>query len=47
MKRKLKKIWDGKKIEKKGDLNSPISPISKASFFGEGFKESGILSDQN
>jgi len=30
-----KKIWDGNKIEKKGDLNSPIS---KASFFWEGFK---------
>jgi len=35
----IKKIWDGNKIEKKGDLNSPISPISKASFFGEGFKD--------
>jgi hypothetical protein len=34
----IKKIWDGNKIEKKGDLNSPISPISKTSFFGEGFK---------
>ena len=36
----IKKIWDGNKIEKKtGDLNSPISPISKTSFFGEGFKK--------
>ena len=36
---KIKKIWDGNKIEKKtGDLNSPISPISKTSFSGEGFK---------
>jgi hypothetical protein len=26
------------KIEKKGDLNSPISPIYKISFFGKGFK---------
>jgi hypothetical protein len=34
----IKKIWDGNKIEKKVDLNSPISPISKTSFFGEGFK---------
>ena len=34
----IKKIWDGNKIEKKGDLNSPISPISKTSFFWEGFK---------
>jgi len=37
-KTKIKKIWDSNKIEKKGDLNSPISPISKTSFFGEGFK---------
>jgi hypothetical protein len=36
---KIKKIWYGNKIEKKtSDLNSPISPISKTSFFGEGFK---------
>ncbi len=35
---KIKKIWDGNKIEKKGDLNSPISPISKTSFFGKAFK---------
>jgi len=35
---KIKKIWDGNKIEKKGDLNSPISPIYKISFFGKGFK---------
>jgi len=36
---KIRKIWYGNKIEKKtGDLNSPISPISKTSFFGEGFK---------
>jgi len=36
---KIKKIWYGNKIEKKtDDLNSPISLISKASFFGEGFK---------
>ncbi len=29
----IKKIWDCNKIEKKtGDLNSPISPISKTSF---------------
>ena len=33
---KIKKIWDGKKNEEKpGDLNSPISAISKASFFGQ------------
>jgi len=36
----IKKIWDCNKIEKKtGDLNSPISPISKTSFFGEDFKK--------
>ncbi len=35
---KVKKIWDGNKIEKNGDLNSPIIPISKTSFFGKGFK---------
>jgi hypothetical protein len=35
---KIKKICDGNKIEKKGDLNSPISPFSKLSSFGEGFK---------
>ena len=30
----IKKIWDCNKIEKKtGDLNSPISPISKKFFF--------------
>jgi hypothetical protein len=30
----IKKIWDGNKIEKKtGDLNSPISPISKTHLF--------------
>ena len=35
----IKKIWHGNKIEKiTGVLNSPISPISKTSFFGEGFK---------
>jgi len=28
---KIKKIWDDNKIEKKGDLNSPISPIYKTS----------------
>ena len=35
---KIKKIWDGNKIEKKGDLNSPICPISKTSFFCKSFK---------
>jgi len=31
---KIKKIWDGNKSEKKtGDLNSPISPISKTHLF--------------
>ncbi len=36
---KVKKIRDGKKNEEKpGDLNSPISAISKTSFFWEGFK---------
>jgi len=31
---KIKKIWYGNKIEKKtGDLNSPISPISKTHLF--------------
>jgi hypothetical protein len=30
----IKKIWDGKKNEEKpGDINSPISAISKTSFF--------------
>jgi len=32
--KKIKKIWDGKRNEEKpGDLNSPISAISKTSFF--------------
>ncbi len=35
---KIKKIWDGNKIEKKGDLKSIVSPISKSSFFGKGLK---------
>ena len=36
----IKKIWNCNKIEKKtGDLNSHISPISKTSFFEEGFKK--------
>jgi len=31
---KIKKIWEGKKNEEKpGDLNSPISTISKKIFF--------------
>ena len=35
----IKIIWDDNKIEEKpGDLNSPISAISKTSFFGEGFR---------
>jgi len=39
VKRKLKKFGMVIKLKKKtGDLNSPISPISKTSFFGEGFK---------
>jgi hypothetical protein len=25
---KIKKIWDGNKIEKKGDLKSIVSPVS-------------------
>ncbi len=37
MQLKLKKR-DGNKIEKKGDINSPISHISKTSFFEKGFK---------
>jgi hypothetical protein len=44
---KIKKIWDVNKIEKKpGDLNSPISPISKTSFFGEGFKNDSTQIDK-
>jgi hypothetical protein len=39
VKRKLKKFGMVIKLKKKpGDLNSPISPISKTSLFGEGFK---------
>jgi hypothetical protein len=38
VKRKLKKFGVVIKLKKKGDLNSHISPISKTSFFGEGFK---------
>jgi hypothetical protein len=39
VKRKLKKFGMVIKLKKKTDhLNSPISSISKASFFGEGFK---------
>jgi len=30
------------KLKKTGDLNSRISPISKTSFFGEGFKNDSI-----
>jgi len=35
VKRKLKKFGMVIKLKKKGDLNSPISPISKTSFFFE------------
>ncbi len=38
MKRKLKKFGLVIKLKKTGDLNSPISPISKTSVFGEAFK---------
>jgi hypothetical protein len=38
VKRKLKKFGIVIKLKKKGDLNSPISPITKTTFFGEGFK---------
>jgi hypothetical protein len=40
VKRTLKKFGIVIKLKKKaGDLDSPISPISKTSFFGEGFKK--------
>jgi hypothetical protein len=42
VKRKLKKFGIVIKLKKKGDLNSPISPISKTSFFGKGFKNDSI-----
>jgi len=38
VKRKLKKFGMVIKLKKKGDLNSPISPISKKSSFEEGIK---------
>jgi hypothetical protein len=38
VKRKLKKFGMVIKLKKKGDLNSPISPIYKTYFFGKGFK---------
>jgi hypothetical protein len=38
VKRTLKKFGMVIKLKKTGDLNSPISPTSKTSFSGEGFK---------